>query len=122
MLPSGWPNTCVTWVYKIFNSSLPDSHPVVYAEHLGAGPDAPTVLIYGHYDVQPAEPFDKWDNDPFDPVVRGDNFYARGASDMKGQVMASIYAIEAILRKDTLSVNVKFLIEGEEEVGSPNPG
>jgi acetylornithine deacetylase/succinyl-diaminopimelate desuccinylase-like protein len=92
----------------------------VYAEALGAGESAPTVLIYGHYDVQPAEPLDKWDSPAFDPVVRNDNLFSRGTTDMKGQVMASIYAVEAILNTSQLPVNIKFLIEGEEEIGSPN--
>jgi acetylornithine deacetylase/succinyl-diaminopimelate desuccinylase-like protein len=98
-----------------------DGHPVVYAESLKAE-GAPTVLIYGHYDVQPAEPLDKWDNDPFKPEVRGENLYARGATDMKGQVAAAIDAVEAILKTGELPVNVKFIIEGEEEIGSPNLG
>jgi acetylornithine deacetylase/succinyl-diaminopimelate desuccinylase-like protein len=95
-------------------------HPVVYAEALSAGPEAPTVLVYGHYDVQPAEPLDKWDTSPFEPTVRGENLYARGASDMKGQVAASINAAEAIIRTSQLPVNLKFILEGEEEIGSPN--
>jgi acetylornithine deacetylase/succinyl-diaminopimelate desuccinylase-like protein len=95
-------------------------HPVVYAESLAAGPEAPTVLIYGHYDVQPAEPLDKWDTPPFEPTVRDENLYARGSSDMKGQVAASINAAEAIIRTSQLPVNLKFIIEGEEEIGSPN--
>ena len=95
-------------------------HPVVYGEALEAGPAAPTVLIYGHYDVQPAEPLDKWETPPFDPQVRGENLYARGATDMKGQVTATINAVEAIAKTSTLPVNVKFIIEGEEEIGSPN--
>ncbi len=94
-------------------------HPVVYGESLKFK-DAPTVLIYGHYDVQPADPLEKWDSDPFKPEVRGDNLYARGATDMKGQVAASINAVEAIVKTGTLPVNVKFIIEGEEEIGSPN--
>ncbi|MBE9525118.1 MAG: dipeptidase [Chloroflexi bacterium] len=102
---------------KIFPTN---KHPIVYAEMLGAGDDAPTVLIYGHYDVQPAEPLDKWDSPAFAPAVRGDNLYARGTTDMKGQVMASIYAIEAIIKSGELPINVKFIIEGEEEIGSPN--
>jgi acetylornithine deacetylase/succinyl-diaminopimelate desuccinylase-like protein len=95
-------------------------HPVVYGEYLQAGADAKTVLIYGHYDVQPAEPLDKWTNDPFQPVEIDDYLYARGSTDMKAQVHASIKAIEAILRTGDLPVNVKFMIEGEEEIGSPN--
>jgi len=97
-----------------------NKHPIVYAEALGAGESAPTVLIYGHYDVQPAEPLDKWDSPAFDPIVRNENLYSRGTTDMKGQVMASIYAVEAILNTSQLPVNIKFLIEGEEEIGSPN--
>jgi acetylornithine deacetylase/succinyl-diaminopimelate desuccinylase-like protein len=96
-------------------------HPVVYGESLKAGA-APTVLIYGHYDVQPATPLDKWDSNPFEPEVRGDNLYARGATDMKGQVTAAIDAVEAILKTGALPVNVKFILEGEEEIGSPNLG
>jgi acetylornithine deacetylase/succinyl-diaminopimelate desuccinylase-like protein len=97
-------------------------HPVVYGESLLAGPDQPTVLIYGHYDVQPAEPLDKWDSQPFQPEMRGENLYARGVSDMKGQVLATLKATEAILKTGKLPVNVKFIIEGEEEIGSPNLG
>ncbi len=95
-------------------------HPLVYGEWLKAGHDAPTVLIYGHYDVQPAEPLDKWDSDPFQPEVRGENIYARGISDMKGQIAATLNATEAILDTGSLPINIKFLIEGEEEIGSPN--
>ncbi|HUF39096.1 MAG TPA: dipeptidase [Anaerolineales bacterium] len=97
----------------------PETHPIVYGELLDAGPEAPTVLIYGHYDVQPAEPLDKWVSDPFSPTVRGENLYGRGASDMKGNVMASLYAVEAALSAGPLPVNVKFMIEGQEEIGSP---
>lgn len=103
---------------KIFPTA---GHPVVYGESLKAGA-APTVLIYGHYDVQPAEPLDKWHSDPFAPEVRDDNLYARGASDMKGQVAAAIDAVESILKTGDLPVNVKFIIEGEEEIGSPHLG
>ncbi len=97
-------------------------HPVVYATYHNAGPAAPTVLIYGHYDVQPAEPLELWESGAFEPTVRGDNLFARGASDMKGQVIASIAAIESILETSKLPVNVTFIIEGEEEIGSPNLG
>ncbi len=97
-------------------------HPVVYGESLSAGEAAPTVLIYGHYDVQPADPVDLWKSGPFEAEVRGDNLYGRGATDMKGQVLASIKAVEALARNGALPVNLKFLIEGEEEVGSPNLG
>lgn len=97
-----------------------NGHPVVYGESLSAGSDAQTVLIYGHYDVQPPEPLELWESGPFEPTKRGDNLCARGATDMKGQVMASINAIEAIIQTGKLPINVKFLIEGEEEIGSPN--
>jgi acetylornithine deacetylase/succinyl-diaminopimelate desuccinylase-like protein len=97
-------------------------HPVVYGEHLSAGPNTPTVLIYGHYDVQPPDPLDLWQNNPFEPTLRGDGLYGRGASDNKGQVIAVLKAMEAIIRTDKLPVNVKLLIEGEEEIGSPHLG
>jgi acetylornithine deacetylase/succinyl-diaminopimelate desuccinylase-like protein len=95
-------------------------HPVVYGENLHAGADKPTVLIYGHYDVQPVEPLELWESPPFEGVVRGDYLYGRGGSDMKGQIVASLKAVEALLRAAELPVNVKFMLEGEEEVGSPN--
>ena len=94
-------------------------HPVVYADWLHAE-GAPTVLIYGHYDVQPVDPINLWETPPFEPSVRGDSLHARGASDMKGQVVATLKAIESIVKSDALPVNVKFMIEGEEEIGSPN--
>ena len=99
-----------------------EGHPVVYAELLTAGPNAPTVLIYGHYDVQPAEPLNLWQSGAFEPQVRGEFLFARGASDMKGQVMACINAMEAVIRTGKLPVKLKFLIEGEEEIGSPSMG
>jgi len=99
-----------------------DGHPVVYGESLSMQSDAQTVLIYGHYDVQPPDPLELWESGPFEPDRRGENLFARGATDMKGQVMATINAIEAIIRTGNLPVNVKFLIEGEEEIGSPNLG
>ncbi len=98
----------------------PKTHPIVYAEYLEAGPEAPTVLIYGHYDVQPAAPLAAWDSAPFSPTVRGENLYARGATDMKGQVVATLAAVETLIKTGGLPVNVKFMIEGEEEIGSPN--
>ena len=98
-----------------------DGHPVVYGDWLHAGAEATTVLVYGHYDVQPAEMADGWDNDPFDPVERDGKIYARGASDDKGQMFIHIKAVESILKSgDPLPVNIKFIIEGEEEIGSPN--
>ncbi len=95
-------------------------HPIVYSDWLHAGDDAPTVLIYGHYDVQPVDPEELWDSPPFEPTLRGDDLYARGASDDKGQLFAHVAAVEALLSTSgALPVNVKFLVEGEEEVGSP---
>jgi acetylornithine deacetylase/succinyl-diaminopimelate desuccinylase-like protein len=95
-------------------------HPVVYGEYLKAGVGKPTVLVYGHYDVQPAEPLELWQTGAFDPTLRGENLYGRGASDMKGQVMAVLKALEAILHGGELPINIKVLVEGEEEIGSPN--
>jgi len=98
-----------------------EGHPIVLGEHLEAGPDKPTVLIYGHYDVQPPDPLDEWKTPPFEPTVRDGKIYARGASDDKGQSYTHIKAIEAFLKTGTeLPVNVKFIIEGEEEIGSPS--
>jgi acetylornithine deacetylase/succinyl-diaminopimelate desuccinylase-like protein len=93
-------------------------HPIVYAEWLGA-PGRPTVLVYGHYDVQPADPAG-WATPPFEPVVRGGAVYARGASDDKGPILAHVAAVAGLLRRGRLPVNVKLLFEGEEEVGSPH--
>ena len=98
-----------------------DRHPVVYADWLHA-PGKPTILLYGHYDVQPADPLAEWNTEPFTPTRRGDNLYARGASDMKAQVLALIRSVGALLAADSLTINVKFLIEGEEEIGSPSLG
>lgn len=97
-----------------------DTHPIVYAEKKSQNPNTKTLLIYGHYDVQPADPLDEWKSDPFQPEFRDNYVYARGASDMKGQVMASVLALESVLQTTDLPVNVKFLIEGEEEIGSPS--
>jgi len=95
-------------------------HPVVYADWLHA-PGAPTVLVYGHYDVQPVDPLDLWTSPPFEPVIVGNRLLARGAADDKGHVHAHIVAAEALLAtRGTLPVNVKFLFEGEEESGSVN--
>ncbi|WP_026703282.1 dipeptidase [Salibacterium aidingense] len=95
-------------------------HPVVYGEWLHAG-EAPTILFYGHYDVQPAEPLDLWNSPPFDPKIENGCVYARGATDMKANVLLPIIACEAWLKEKTfLPVNVKFLFEGEEEIGSPS--
>lgn len=97
-----------------------DGHPVVYGEWLEL-PDQPTVLIYGHYDVQPVDPLELWQSKPFEPEIREEKLYARGASDDKGQVFMHIKAVQALLETEGhLPVNVKFCIEGEEEIGSPN--
>ena len=97
-------------------------HPVVYADWLHA-PGAPTVLIYGHFDVQPAVAEDGWSGPPFEPRLADDRIYARGASDDKGNMFAPIVAVEALLRtRGVLPVNVKFLLEGQEEIGSPQLG
>jgi acetylornithine deacetylase/succinyl-diaminopimelate desuccinylase-like protein len=98
-------------------------HPIVYGEWLKAGPDAPTVLIYGHYDVQPADMTDGWHSDPFEPVERDGKLYARGSSDDKGQAFAHLKAIESLLATEgRVPVNVKLIIEGEEEISSLNLG
>jgi len=95
-------------------------HPIVYGEWLGAK-GAPTILVYGHYDVQPVDPVELWDTPPFEPTVRGGKLYARGASDDKGQFLVHILALESHLAATgTCPVNLKFLIEGEEEIGSPH--
>ena len=94
-------------------------HPVVFGE-LIVSPLLPTILIYGHYDVQPAEPLELWQTPPYEPTRRGENLYARGASDMKGQVVATLSAVEAILKSGQSPVNLKYILEGEEEIGSPN--
>lgn len=94
---------------------------VVYAEWLGAG-DAPTLLIYGHYDVMPVEPVEEWKHPPFEPVIDGERIYARGASDDKGQFFALLCAAEAWIQTGGLPVNLKILLEGEEEELSPHLG
>jgi acetylornithine deacetylase/succinyl-diaminopimelate desuccinylase-like protein len=96
-------------------------NPILYAEHLAAGPGKPTVLIYGHYDVQPPDPLHLWKTPPFEPTVRNGAVYARGASDDKGQAFTHVKSLEAWLKSgEKLPVNVKILFEGEEEIGSPN--
>ena len=98
-----------------------EGHPIVLAEWRNAGPDAPTVLIYGHYDVQPPEPLNLWDSPPFEPTERDGRIYARGSADDKGQLYMHVKAIEAHLATTgSLPINVVVLAEGEEEVGSPN--
>ena len=95
-------------------------HPVVYGEWLHAE-GKPTVLFYGHYDVQPVDPLNLWDSPPFEPEIRDNKLFARGSSDDKGQVFMHLKTIEALFATaGTLPANVKFIIEGEEEIGSPN--
>ena len=96
-----------------------EGHPVIYGEKMiDAG--KPTVLVYGHYDVQPAEPLGLWNSEPFDPLIKDGKIFARGACDDKGQVYMHIKALETMVKTNTLSNNIKFIIEGEEEIGSPN--
>ena len=94
-------------------------YPIVYAEHI-KDPNLPTVLVYGHYDVQPADPYELWDSPPFEPVIKNEKIYARGSADDKGQMYMHVKAYEALIKTDSLPCNVKFMIEGEEEVGSEN--
>lgn len=98
-----------------------DGHPVVYAEKI-IDKNKPTVLVYGHYDVQPADPLELWHSGPFEPVIKDGKIYARGACDDKGQVYMHVKALETMVKTNSLPVNIKFIIEGEEEVGSPNLG
>lgn len=96
-------------------------HPVVYAEKI-TDPSLPTVLVYGHYDVQPADPLNLWDSPPFEPVIKDDKIFARGSCDDKGQVYMHVKAFEAMMENNLLPCNVKFMVEGEEEIGSDNLG
>lgn len=96
-------------------------HPIVYGEKK-AGDKLPTVLVYGHYDVQPPDPLDLWNSPPFEPVIKNEKIYARGACDDKGQVYMHIKALEVMMKQGSLPCNIKFMIEGEEEVGSDNLG
>jgi len=96
-------------------------HPIVYGEKK-VDPSKPTILVYGHYDVQPAEPLELWKSGPFDPTIVDGKIFARGSCDDKGQVYMHVKAFETMVQTQSLSCNVKFLIEGEEEVGSPNLG
>lgn len=96
-----------------------EGHPIVYGDII-KDPSLPTVLVYGHYDVQPPDPLELWDTPPFEPEVRDNKIYARGAADDKGQMYMHVKAVEALLSTTGLPVNVRFMIEGEEEVGSAN--
>ena len=98
-----------------------EGYPVVYGEKI-IDPSKPTVLVYGHYDVQPPDPLDLWNSGPFDPVIKDGKIFARGSADDKGQFYMHVKALEMLIQTNSLSNNIKFLIEGEEEVGSPNLG
>lgn len=98
-----------------------DGHPVVYGEKI-IDPAKPTVLVYGHYDVQPPEPLELWETPPFEPTIRDGKVYARGSADDKGQFFMHVKALEVMAKTNTLPTNIKFLIEGEEEIGSPSLG
>jgi len=127
---AGAVRACATWLTKHLESigmggvqifETP-RHPIVYAEKL-VGPHKPTLLIYGHYDVQPVEPAAAWTVPPFGAIVRGNKLYGRGASDDKGQLLTHVKALELLLAAGPpLPLNVKLLLEGEEEIGSPNLG
>jgi acetylornithine deacetylase/succinyl-diaminopimelate desuccinylase-like protein len=98
-----------------------EGYPVVYGERI-TDPSKPTVLVYGHYDVQPPDPLELWHSGPFEPVIKDGKVYARGSADDKGQFYMHIKALETMVHTNTMPTNIKFLIEGEEEVGSPNLG
>jgi acetylornithine deacetylase/succinyl-diaminopimelate desuccinylase-like protein len=98
-----------------------EGFPIVYGEKI-IDPKKPTILVYGHYDVQPADPYDLWDSPPFEPVIKHDKIFARGACDDKGQMYMHVKALETMVNNNMLACNVKFMIEGEEEVGSANLG
>jgi acetylornithine deacetylase/succinyl-diaminopimelate desuccinylase-like protein len=98
-----------------------DGHPLVYGEKM-IDPSKPTVLVYGHYDVQPADPLELWNSGPFDPLIKDGKIYARGSCDDKGQFYMHVKALETMVKTNSLTTNIKFCIEGEEEVGSPNLG
>ena len=96
-------------------------HPIVYGEKM-VDPSLPTVLVYGHYDVQPADPLELWHSGPFEPVIKDGKIFARGACDDKGQFYMHVKALEVMVRNNALKTNIRFCIEGEEEIGSPNLG
>ena len=96
-----------------------DGHPIVYGEKM-TDPTMPTVLVYGHYDVQPADPLELWHSGPFEPTIKDGKIFARGACDDKGQFYMHVKALELMVKNNMLKTNIKFCIEGEEEIGSPN--
>jgi len=96
-----------------------DGHPAVYGEKI-VDTSIPTVLVYGHYDVQPPDPLELWHSDPFEPAIKDEKIFARGSSDDKGQFYMHLKALETLVKTNSMTTNIKFLIEGEEEIGSPN--
>ena len=120
---------CAKYIKEKFEESGVDKaeicetagNPIVYAEKI-IDPSLPTVLVYGHYDVQPVDPIELWDSPPFEPTIRDEKIYARGSADDKGQFYAHLKAFDAMSSLDSLYCNVKFMVEGEEEVGSENLG
>ncbi len=120
-------NVCAELVKKRLLEAGADSvtiyptagHPVVYGEKI-IDPSKPTILVYGHYDVQPADPLELWNSGPFEPLIKDGKIYARGSCDDKGQFYMHVKALETMTKTNTLPANVKFIIEGEEEIGSPN--
>jgi acetylornithine deacetylase/succinyl-diaminopimelate desuccinylase-like protein len=95
-------------------------HPVVVSETMPGNKSVPTLLVYGHYDVQPPDPLELWKTKPFEPTINGDRLYGRGASDMKGQIIACLSAVESVLKQGDIPMNIKVIFEGEEEIGSPH--
>ncbi|MCK5277214.1 MAG: M20/M25/M40 family metallo-hydrolase, partial [Cyclobacteriaceae bacterium] len=120
---------CAKYIKEKFEDSGVDKaeicetagNPIVYAEKT-IDPSLPTVLVYGHYDVQPVDPIELWDSPPFEPTIRDEKIYARGSADDKGQFYAHLKAFDAMSSLDSLYCNIKFMVEGEEEVGSENLG
>lgn len=113
---------CITRLEKLgFDTRLiaTPKYPLVFAERT-VDPAYPTVLIYGHYDVQPPDPIELWETPPFEPSVRNDSFFGRGVSDMKGQIVACLSAIESLIKTGDVNLNLKWILEGEEEIGSPS--
>ncbi len=98
-----------------------EGYPIVYGDKI-IDPALPTILVYGHYDVQPADPYDLWESPPFEPVIKDDIIHARGSSDDKGQLYMHVKALEMMIKTNSMTCNVKFMFEGEEEVGSSNLG
>ncbi|MFC4426026.1 dipeptidase [Deinococcus navajonensis] len=116
---AGWLQAKLTGLGFTARVDQTPGHPIVYAERL-TDPAQPTVMIYGHYDVQPEAPLEEWHTPPFEPAVREGRIYARGSTDDKGQAYAHVKGVELLLSQGELPVNVKFLLEGEEEIGSPS--